>query len=525
MTMKNHPPRRPVLLVILDGFGINPSKLNNAVAIAQTPKLDAYFSRYTHCALQSSGLAVGLPDGQMGNSEVGHLTLGCGSIVRQDLVRINDAIENGEFFDNAVFNQAIDRALAAKRPIHLLGLVSEGGVHSQMEHLFALIELCGRRGVRPLLHMITDGRDTPPRSANIYLDEVEPVLQQAGGAIATISGRYYTMDRDKRWERTERAWRALVLGKGRHLQSARMAIDTAYAQGESDEFIHPTILPDAEPIQEGDQVICFNFRKDRPRQIVAALALANFDGFDRGDSPRPDVSCMMCYDASFGLPYAFEQERPEITLSQVIHDAGLRQLHCAETEKYAHVTYFFNGGRSERLPLEDHILIPSPRVATYDLKPEMSAPEIADRVIAALNSDKYAFIVVNFANGDMVGHTAIRHAVLHAVEALDHEVGRVLEAAVAKDYSVIVTADHGNCEELVDPTTDEPHTQHTTYPVPCIVMDSSTWQLSTSGGLANIAPTVLQLMGLERPIEMQSKSLLLKEICEKTQMRRLEGAA
>jgi len=519
-------PRRPVVLIILDGFGVNPSRVNNAVLQANTPNLDSYFSRYAHTTLIASGHSVGLPDGQMGNSEVGHLTLGCGSIVRQDLVKINDAIESGEFFNNRTLNRAIDIAATSGNAVHLMGLVSDGGVHSHEDHILALIKLCKARGARPLLHMITDGRDTPPKSGIHYLDAIEPALADAGGAVATIMGRYYAMDRDKRWERTELAWRAYVLGKGRNARSAHAAIESAYAMGETDEFIKPVILPASKPMQAGDQVIFFNFRKDRPKQIVASLAMEDFNGFDRGDHPRPDITCMMRYDIRFPFPYAFEPEKPHVTLGQVISEAGLKQFHCAETEKYAHVTYFFNGGRSDPYSGETQLLIPSPKVATYDLKPEMSAHEVANAVAEAIQSNQYAFILVNFANGDMVGHTAVAPAVIKAVETLDDVLGKVLGAAVANDYSAIVTADHGNCEEMIDPTTDTPHTQHTAYPVPCLLLDETTWQLSCDGGLANIAPTVLDLMGLDKPHGMTAKSLLLKP-CRKDEhyLKALKGAA
>ena len=504
-------PRRPVVLVILDGFGVNPSKLNNGVAEAETPRLDAFFSRYPHTTLNASGHAVGLPDGQMGNSEVGHLTLGAGAIIHQDVVRISEAISNGEFFINQALMDAIEKAALNKRPLHLVGLVSDGGVHSQLDHLKAIIRLAKEHGVHPLLHMITDGRDTPPKSALNYLPEIESPLHECGGAIASIIGRFYAMDRDHRWERTELAWRALVLGKAQHAQSAQTAISSAYAAGDSDEFIQPVLLPSFTPIIDDDPVIFFNFRKDRPRQMVAALGDVKFKGFDRGNAPIAAVTCMMPYDRNLKLPYAFEPEKPEITLGQVISTLGLAQFHCAETEKYAHVTYFFNGGRISPYAGENQLLIPSPAVATYDLKPSMSAKEVADAVVGAISKGRYAFIVVNFANGDMVGHTAKRDAVLEAVETLDREASRVLEAAETAGYSVIVTADHGNCEELVDPFTGEPHTQHTTYPVPCLVMDEANWQLSSGGGLANVAPTVLQLMGIA-PAMAMTGSLLLREL-------------
>ncbi|WP_455204555.1 2,3-bisphosphoglycerate-independent phosphoglycerate mutase [Kaarinaea lacus] len=519
-------PRRPVLLVILDGFGINPSKSNNAVLQADTPNLDAYFSRYPHTALSASGHAVGLPDGQMGNSEVGHLTLGCGSIVRQDLVKINDAIENGEFFQNPTLVGAVDAAVNVKRPVHLMGLVSDGGVHSHIDHLLALIKLCKQRGAKPLLHMITDGRDTSPKSAIHYLEEVEPALKDAGGAVATIIGRYYAMDRDNRWERTELAWRAYVLGKGRGVTSAVSAIESAYAMGETDEFIKPVVLPAAHPLQANDQVIFFNFRKDRPRQMTAALSLDDFSGFDRGDNAKPVMTCMMAYDKTYPFAYAFQPEKPLTTLGRIVSEAGIKQFRCAETEKYAHVTYFFNGGRADPYHGETQLLVPSPKVATYDLKPEMSAYEVADTVVDAIKSNQYGFILVNFANGDMVGHTAVAPAVIKAVETLDAVMGKVLEAAVAADYSVVLTADHGNCEEMQDPNTDGPHTQHTAYPVPCLIMDEVTWQLSCEGGLANIAPTVLELMGLQTPSTMSAKSLLLRS-SKKDDMhiKSLQGAA
>jgi 2,3-bisphosphoglycerate-independent phosphoglycerate mutase len=504
-------PRHPVVLVIMDGFGINPSKLNNAVAAARTPRLDEYLFRYPFTVLDASGHGVGLPDGQMGNSEVGHLTLGSGCVVRQDLVLIDDAVANRSFYTNPALVGAVLAAAAKGRPLHLLGLVSDGGVHSHVSHLLALIALCAEHEVRPLLHMITDGRDTPPRSAMAWLTQVEQALARAGGSIATVSGRFFAMDRDRRWERVERAWRAIVLGKGRAAASAEAAVATAYAAGEGDEFIHPSIIGGYRGLQPGDALISFNFRKDRPREIVAALASHAFDGFDRGGSAMAEVTCMMEYDPKLGLPFAFRPEAPATTLARVLSDAGIPQFHCAETEKYAHVTYFFNGGVREPLPGEAHRMVPSPRVATYDLKPEMSAREVGDAVVEAIEGGRYGFIVVNFANGDMVGHTGDMKAAMWAVEALDVQVGRVLDAAVAADWSAIVTADHGNCELMVDPETDEPHTQHTTLPVPFLVVDQSRWLLSAGGGLADVAPTVLQLMGLPAVEAMTGRSLLLAE--------------
>lgn len=505
-------PGNPVILVILDGFGINPGKTDNPVYEAYTPNLDICYSHYPHTSLQASGLAVGLPDGQMGNSEVGHLTLGCGSIVRQDLVKINDAIESGKFQKNPVLIQAATNARSKNRPLHLVGLVSDGGIHSHIDHLLALIRLCALHEVKPVLHMITDGRDTAPRSALRYLERVLPALQQAGGHIASIMGRFYAMDRDHRWERTELAWRALVLGKGRKINTPQAAIETAYANEESDEFIRPVLIAGADTIQENDELLFFNFRKDRPRQLVEALGIGSFKGFDRGEYRPVNITCLMPYNKAFELPYAFEPEKPHITLGQVISENGLKQFHCAETEKYAHVTYFFNGQRAEPYSGESQLLIPSPKVSTYDQKPEMSAVQVTDAVISAMRSYQYGFIVVNFANGDMVGHSARKDAVIQAVETLDREVGRIVAAAREIEYSVIITADHGNCEEMHDPATNSPHTQHTPNPVPCLVIDSKTWQLSCGGGLANIAPTVLHLMGIKIPAEMTARSLLLREI-------------
>lgn len=503
-------PRRPVILIILDGFGVSPSKSNNAVLEADTPRLDEYFSRYPHTILSASGRSVGLPDGQMGNSEVGHLTLGAGEIIRQDIVRINDAIKTGEFASNPALLNAIANAKARSRPLHLFGLVSDGGVHSHIDHIFALIEVCRQHHVKPLLHMVTDGRDTAPKSALNYLPAIESKLSEAGGSIGSICGRYYAMDRDNRWERTELAWRSLVLGKGEKSYSAESAIKSAYAQGDTDEFIRPIILSEFSAMAENDEVISFNFRKDRPRQMVAALGVKDFMGFDRGASPVVNVTCLMPYSRADQLPYMFEPELPTSTIGQTISSYGLAQFHCAETEKYPHVTYFFNGGRAQPYSGETQFLVPSPKVATYDLKPQMSAPEIADAVVKAISQGRHAFMVVNFANGDMVGHTAKRHAILSAVKTMDAEVGRVLDAAETAGYSVVLTADHGNCEEMIDPLTGEPQTQHTTYPVPCMVMDELNWKLSCDSGISSISPTILELMGIKPPASMTSQSLLLK---------------
>ncbi len=510
MAEKRSVPRKPTMLVILDGFGVNPSRINNAVVEANTPRLDEYLSKNVHTTLDASGRAVGLPSGQMGNSEVGHLTLGCGTIMKQDLVRIDDAIESEEFFENAALVAALEDAAKRDRPMHVVGLVSDGGVHSHTNHLCALIRMCGRYKVRPLVHMITDGRDTAPMAAMGYLHGLEEALDDVGGAIATLCGRYYAMDRDNRWDRTEVAFRAMAHLDGEPHEAARYAIEASYNNEVTDEFIRPCIFPEAEKIEDDDNVIFFNFRNDRPRQLTAALSQPNFEGFDRGDYEPVTVTCLTEYDPHFLLPIAFAPQRPTTTLASVVSRAGFKQFHCSETEKYAHVTFFFNGGREEPWAGEERVMIPSPKVSTYDQKPEMSAKEVADSMIEALQSHDFGFLVVNFANGDMVGHTAKRDAIIEGVEAMDHEVGRLLDVAVEEGYSVLLTADHGNCDEMVDPVTGEPHTQHTTYPVPCMIIDDENWRLNTGMGLSSVAPTILQLMGLQQPPDMLGSSVLLE---------------
>ena len=504
--------RRKTLLIILDGFGVNPSKKYNAVYEADTPNLDTYFGKYPHTTLQASGLAVGLPDGQMGNSEVGHMTIGCGSIVKQDLVRIDEAVADGSLANNSALLAALQRAKANNRPLHLIGLVSDGGVHSHLNHLEALLRCCHQAAVVPMVHAITDGRDTAPRCAAAFMTRLEVILAETGGAVASVCGRFYAMDRDKRWDRTKVAWAAYVQGEATPASNAVAAIHDAYAADEGDEFIKPRWLPAGQRIQSGDEVLFFNFRNDRPRQMAEALAMRDFSGFDRGDFQPVSLTTLTQYDQAYGVPVMFAPDRPKTNLAATISQAGLKQFHCSETEKYAHVTFFFNSGREQPYDGEDRVVIDSPRVETYDLKPEMSAPEVADTVIAALQKNEYAFVVVNFANGDMVGHTAVQNAVVRAVEALDREVGRVLAVAEACEYSVILTADHGNCDEYIDPLTGEPNTQHTVYPVPCLVMDKLHWRLSTGAGLSNIAPTVLQLMGLDQPEGMKGRSILLDSI-------------
>ncbi len=505
-------PRRKTLLVIMDGVGVNPSKKNNAYHEANTPNLDEYFSKYPHTTLQASGNAVGLPDGQMGNSEVGHLTIGCGTILKQDLVRIDDAIEDGSFKKNVVLRNTLFIAKEQGRPVHLVGLLSDGGVHSHVNHLCALLKMCNKRGVEAVVHIITDGRDTAPKSAKKFIKQLVKATEKYGGSIATMVGRFYAMDRDTRWNRTQRAFDAMVHGVGKEASDPLQALEDAYANEETDEFIFPRIMPNAKKVESEDSLIFFNFRNDRPRQLAAALGMEEFTGFDRGNYTPLVVTCLTEYDKKLLAPVAFPPERPSTNLAHAISLSGYKQLHTSETEKYAHVTFFLNGGRETPYAGEDRIMIDSPRVHTYDECPEMSAKELADVVINAVEEKEHSFIVVNFPNGDMVGHSAIPEAIIKAVETLDTEVSRVLDAAVENEYSVILTADHGNCDEYIDPFTGEPSTQHTVYPVPCLIIDKSFWRLRTGGGLSNIAPTVLHLMGLTKPEGITCKSLLMEEM-------------
>lgn len=499
----------PVLLLIFDGFGLNPSRTYNGWALARTPHLDFYFATNPHTALQASGRAVGLPDGQFGNSEVGHLTLGSGRVLKQDLDRITESLANGTL----PRLEAWQNILHETRRLHLVGLVSDGGIHSHIRHLLALLPLIVSTGVEPVIHMITDGRDTPPYCADRYVSQVEDLLRTLGrGVIATLSGRYYAMDRAGYWTRTEKAWAAMVRGTGKQADTAKAAIQQAWSSGTGDEFILPTVIgpPDENRIAKDEPIFFFNYRSDRMRQLVSALGSEVFTNFDRHREAPRRVTTMTVYDAHFPFPVLFPTDVPEKVLAEVLADAGQRQFHCAESEKYAHVTYFFNGGREEPFPGEDRAIISSPSVATYDLQPEMSAPQIADRVITAINSGKYDFILVNLANGDMVGHTGNISATLKAVETLDLQSHRMIHAALARGFRILVTADHGNCDEMVDPDSGQPHTRHTVYPVPCLLVGTSFTQLGIGRGLADIAPTVLDLMNVPVPLQMTGQSLLLK---------------
>ena len=497
------------MLIILDGFGLNSDGEHNAITQAKMPRLDEYFAKYPFTSLEASGAAVGLPDNQMGNSEVGHITMGCGNIVHQDLVLINDAIHDGSFFKNQVLLAALKSAKQKSRPIHLLGLISDGGVHSHIDHLKALLAMCKLNGVIPAIHMITDGRDTSPSTALSYLDELKELLAECNGAIHTVIGRYYAMDRDRRWERTESAWTALTQTNALQAETPRDAIRTSYEKDMYDEFIEPTIIANTERIKSGDDVIFFNFRNDRPRQLCVALARDEFEHFDRRDFQPVDMRTMTVFHSEFNFPVAFESEYPTITLAEVVSNVGLKQLHCAETEKYPHVTFFINGGNEKPFAGEDRIVVPSPKVATYDLKPEMSAHKVANEVIEAINGDVYSLIIVNFANGDMVGHTAVPEAIIKALEIMDKEVGRVLDAAVSNKMKVLLTSDHGNCDEMFDALSGDPHTQHTTNPVPCMVINGRRkLKLAKGKGLSSVTPTILELMNIPIPRNMEAESLI-----------------
>lgn len=506
--------RRPVALIVLDGWGINPNPRANAVAQARHPHVDQYTEKYPHTTLTACGEAVGLLPGQMGDSNVGHLNLGAGRVVYQTLVRIYRAIRDGSFFALPAWQIALDRARSGGA-LHIMGLLSDGGVHSHIDHLLAIIDMAKRAGLpRLFIHVFTDGRDVSPTSSPGFIAALEQKLEEVGiGQIATVSGRYYAMDRDKRWERTEKAFLALTAGIGERAASAAEAVAQAYDRGETDEFILPTVIAGVEgEIGPDDGVIFFNFRPDRARQIVRALHESAFDGFKRPEGYRPvSLVGMTQYDQSFaGVPAAFTPQFVEMPMGLVIAEAGLRQLRIAETEKYPHVTYFFNGGEERVFPGEERVMIPSPKVATYDLKPEMSARGIAEEAVAWIRADRLDFMVLNFANPDMVGHTGVFAAAVKAVETVDECLGMVVGALLAKGGAALVLADHGNCDQMIDYETGAPHTNHTLHPVPCILIDETRLGVKLKGGgvLANAAPTLLEVIGLPRPPQMDAESLI-----------------
>jgi 2,3-bisphosphoglycerate-independent phosphoglycerate mutase len=514
------PGARPLVLIVIDGWGLADDGPANAISLAKTPAMDRLGDTSPHTSVEASGSYVGLPEGQIGNSEVGHLNIGAGYTVLQDLPRIDADIESGAFFENEVLVGAVEwvknaESVDGRGPrLHLMGLFSDGGVHSHASHALALVDLAKRHNLSDVqLHLFLDGRDVPPRQALDDLKAFEPKLAAYGNArIATISGRYYAMDRDKRWDRTEQAYRALVSDEGEHAETAQQAVQQSYDADRGDEFVKPTIVGDASEgrIRDGDAVIFFNFRADRARQLTRAFVLPEFDGFERQTWPqRLHFVTFTEYEA--GLPVigsAFPATLVETPLAKAVADAGLRQLHVAETEKYAHVTYFLNGGHEEAFTGEDRVLVPSPKVATYDLQPEMSAEGVADKTIEGIESSEYGLIALNFANPDMVGHTGVLDATIVAVEAVDTAIGRIVEAAGKAGACVVVTADHGNAEEMIDEK-GRPKTAHTTNPVPVIIFGADEVRALKAGGkLADVAPTVLELLGIDVPAGMTSTSLI-----------------
>jgi 2,3-bisphosphoglycerate-independent phosphoglycerate mutase len=510
-------PKHKVLLVVLDGWGLRKEREANAILLAGTPQMDALSTEFPSTELQTAGLAVGLPDGQMGNSEVGHTNMGAGRIVYQDLVRINRAAEEGGLVQIPAIRAALEQARRDGSAFHLLGLVSPGGVHSSMEHLYSLLLAAKKVGLsRVYVHAFLDGRDTPPQSAVGHLEELEGFMKREGvGRIATVSGRYYAMDRDQRWDRVHQAYDAMVRSVGPKAPGAISAVKASYQAKVTDEFVLPTVMTsgNGEPIgqiRDGDVVMFFNFRADRAREMTRALALPDFKEFDRGPLKLGAYLCMTQYDEKFTLPVAFPPEQPSHIFPQLISEAGWRQLRTAETEKYAHVTFFFNGGRELVFPGEDRHLVPSPRdVKTYDLKPEMSAKEVVDELCRRLASNAYDFALVNIANPDMVGHTGVMPAALKAVRIVDDCVGQLWRACQQNGWAMAVTADHGNIELMVDPVTGEPHTAHTLNPVPFVLCHSDLKGLKLKPGvLADIAPTLCKVMGLAKPAEMNRLGLL-----------------
>ena len=504
----------PLCLVVLDGFGVGDGGRADATALADTPFLRRARELYPYAVLDTSGPAVGLPPGQMGNSEVGHMTLGAGRVVEQDVALIQKAISGGELATNAVLQDLLARSERRSGTLHLLGLISDGCVHSSLDHLYGILDLLGSREVRPVLHAFTDGRDTPPRSARGFVEPLEARLLELGGCIATVSGRYFAMDRDQRWDRVARAYRAIVSREGHTAPSGVDAIESAYARGENDEFIDPTVVEGGPPLADGDAFLFFNFRADRGRELTNALTRATpaLLGREISELPKLDLAAaatLTIYNQAWTLPALFPQTDVPHSLGELVADAGKRQLRIAETEKYAHVTYFFSGGREEPFAGEDRILIPSPRdVPTYDKKPEMSAVPVTDALLAALGKTAYDFVLVNYANPDMVGHSGVIDASVKAVEVVDACLDRLTSAILARGGSLLITADHGNVEQLLDPETGSAHTAHTTNPVPLYwVSDRSEQCRLESGGLSDVAVSLCSLLGLERAPEMTGKNL------------------
>ena len=508
--------KKPTMLMILDGFGINEKTDGNAVKLANTPNIDKLMKKYQTTEIYTSGLKVGLPDGQMGNSEVGHTNIGAGRIVYQELTRITKSIEDGDFFTIPEFTEAIENCKKYNSKLHILGLVSDGGVHSHIRHLYGLLEMAKRRDFENVyVHCFLDGRDTPPASAEGYITALEEKMKEKGiGKIATLSGRYYAMDRDKRWDRVQKCYDALVNGVGNKASSATIAIEDSYQKEVFDEFVEPTVICNGEnpvaTIQEHDSVIFFNFRPDRAREITRAIVDKDFNDFETKKMDTYFV-CFTNYDETMpNVKIAFKKEPLVNTLGEILAKNNKTQLRIAETEKYAHVTFFFNGGEEKQYPGEDRILVPSPKVATYDMQPEMSAYEVTEKVVNAINEDKYDVIILNYANPDMVGHTGSLPAAIKAVETMDECVQKVVDAILAHDGTMLITADHGNCEQMIDYKTGEPHTAHTTNPVPLILVTNNENLKIKSGKLADLAPTMLDIMNIEKPAEMTGESILIK---------------
>lgn len=510
--------KKPVALIILDGFALREETQGNAIAQANKPRFDQLWNQYPHTTLQASGRAVGLPDGQMGNSEVGHLNIGAGRVVYQDLTRVDRAIEEGAFFKNETFLGAIRHVKEKGRTLHLYGLLSDGGVHSHIDHLFALLELAAKEGVKDVcVHAFLDGRDVSPDSGIDYIQRLSDQMKAYGvGRIATVQGRYYAMDRDKRWERTEKAYRAMVYGEGPRSRDPVAAVKESYEKSVFDEFVFPTVIVDAhdEPvglIQSEDAVIFFNFRPDRAIQISLAFTNDDFRGFDRGDGKPENLYyvCLTKFSESVDGYVAYKPTDLDNTFGEVIAQNGLKQLRIAETEKYPHVTFFFSGGREDPFPGEERILIDSPKVATYDLKPEMSAYEVTAALLEAIRTGRHDTIVLNFANPDMVGHSGLLEPTIQAVEVVDECLGKVVDQIDQQGGVAVIIADHGNADKVRD-ANDRPYTAHTTFPVPCIVTDP-TVRLREGGILADVAPTLLTLLDLEQPAEMTGQTLIQTE--------------
>jgi 2,3-bisphosphoglycerate-independent phosphoglycerate mutase len=514
---------RPILIVIRDGWGKNPFpewNKANAVYLARHPVADRLMAEFPTTLIHTSGFDVGLPEGTMGNSEVGHQNIGAGRIVDQESVRITKQIRDGTFYSNATLNAAIDSALAKKAAVHLFGIVSDAGVHGLLEHLYACLELCRRKGAKKVyLHAFTDGRDTPPNSGLGYVRQIETKMAELGvGKIATVCGRYWAMDRDNRWPRVEKAYRAIVMGEGSKFRTATEAIEAYYAHPtepnmSGDEFIAASVIGDEGRVTDGDSIIFYNYRGDRPREITKAFVLPKFDGFNRGRKLDVHYCTLTAYEQNLPVQVAYPKP-PKMTgiLAEYISGLGMRQFRCAETEKFPHVTFFFNDYRDEPFPGEDRQIIPSPKdVTTYDQKPEMSAFGVRDETVRRIESGVYDLVVVNFANCDMVGHTGVLPAAIKAVEVVDQCVGAVVDAIRAKGGSALVLADHGNCEQMIDPATGCPHTSHTTYDVEIIAVDERLKgaTLRSGGRLADVAPTALKLMGLDQPTEMTGQSLAM----------------